>query len=61
LKSKVKFVTFPFFVMVELQNFLNAPRIFDSMFDAIMSWADCIFARIIPSTSLEYIDLAFDH
>jgi len=27
LKNKVQFVTFPFFFMVELQNFLNAPRI----------------------------------
>jgi len=27
LKNKVLFVTFPFFFMVELQNFLNAPRI----------------------------------
>jgi len=27
LKNKVRFVTFPFFFMVELQNFLNAPRI----------------------------------
>jgi len=26
LKNKVQFVTFPFFFMVELQNFLNAPR-----------------------------------
>ena len=26
LKNKVLFVTFPFFFMVELQNFLNAPR-----------------------------------
>jgi len=28
LKNKVHFVTFPFFFMVELQNFLNAPRKF---------------------------------
>jgi len=28
LKNKVQFVTFPFFFMVELQNFLNAPRIY---------------------------------
>ena len=28
LKNKVQFVTFPFFYMVELQNFLNAPRMF---------------------------------
>jgi len=28
LKNKVQFVTFPFFFMVELQNFLNAPRMF---------------------------------
>jgi len=27
LKNKVQFVTFPFFFMVELQKFLNAPRI----------------------------------
>jgi len=26
LNDKVLFVTFPFFFMVELQNFLNAPR-----------------------------------
>jgi len=26
LKNKLQFVTFPFFFMVELQNFLNAPR-----------------------------------
>ena len=26
LKNKVQFVTFPFFYIVELQNFLNAPR-----------------------------------
>ena len=26
-KNKVRFVTFPFFFMVELQKFLNAPRI----------------------------------
>ena len=26
LKNKVQFVTFQFFYMVELQNFLNAPR-----------------------------------
>jgi len=26
LKNEVQFVTFPFFYMVELQNFLNAPR-----------------------------------
>ena len=26
LKNKVQFVTSPFFFMVELQNFLNAPR-----------------------------------
>jgi len=26
LKNKVQFVTFQFFFMVELQNFLNAPR-----------------------------------
>jgi len=29
LKNKVLFVTFQFFFMVELQNFLNAPRIFN--------------------------------
>jgi len=28
LKNKVQFVTFPFFFIVELQNFLNAPRMF---------------------------------
>ena len=28
LKNKVQFATFPFFFMVELQNFLNAPRIY---------------------------------
>ena len=28
LKNKVLFVTIPLFFMVELQNFLNAPRIF---------------------------------
>jgi len=27
LKNKVLFITFPFFFMVRLQNFLNAPRI----------------------------------
>jgi len=27
LKNKVQFVTFPFFFMVELQNFLNAPLV----------------------------------
>ena len=27
LKNKVYFVAFPFFFMVKLQNFLNAPRI----------------------------------
>jgi len=27
LNNKVYFVTFPFFFMVELQNFLNGPRI----------------------------------
>jgi len=27
LKNEVQFVTFPFFYMVELQNFLNAPRV----------------------------------
>jgi len=26
LKNKVQFVTFPFFFIVKLQNFLNAPR-----------------------------------
>jgi len=29
LKNKVQFVTFPFFFMVELQNFLNAPRTYN--------------------------------
>ena len=28
LKNKVQFLTFPFLFMVELQNFLNAPRMF---------------------------------
>ena len=28
LKNKEQFVTFPFFYVVELQNFLNAPRIY---------------------------------
>jgi len=28
MKTKVQFVTFPFFYTVELQNFLNAPRSF---------------------------------
>jgi len=27
LKNEVLFATFPFFIMAELQNFLNAPRI----------------------------------
>jgi len=30
LKNKVLFVTFPFFFMVELQNVLNAPRIYNT-------------------------------
>jgi len=28
LKNKLLFVTFPFFYIVELQNFLNAPRMY---------------------------------
>jgi len=31
LKNKVYFAMFPFFFMVELQNFLNAPRIWTTL------------------------------
>ena len=34
LKNKVWFVTFPFFYIVELQNFLNAPRTSDNISSA---------------------------
>ena len=32
LKNKVQIVTFPFFFIVKLQNFLNAPRILPCCF-----------------------------
>ena len=35
LKNKVQFVIFPFFLMVELQNFLNAPRIYRASAGAV--------------------------
>ena len=40
LKNKVQFVTFPFFYMVELQNFLNAPRTYFWAYfdDRCFSW-----------------------
>ena len=47
LKNKLQFVTFPFFFMVELQNFLNTPRSLYSTGHIIGQsetkhmWADC--------------------
>jgi len=38
LKNKVQFVTFPFFFMVELQNFLNAPRMWPPMDGMILAF-----------------------
>jgi len=42
LKNKLQFVTFPFFFMVELQNFLNAPRILNNKITCI----HCLFVHM---------------
>jgi len=42
LQNKVQFVTFPFFFIVELQNFLNAPRIFLTGVRAYAHYAPCL-------------------
>jgi len=63
LKNKVLFITFPFFFMVELQNFLNAPRIFLHLVQQeqfISESASLVASQLITTTAFTLFKAATD-
>ena len=52
LKNKVQFVTFPFFFMVELQNFLNAPR---KLYTAVARVCHCAPAYAVWASAFFFL------